>query len=188
MSRNSLPGLPSRHPLGDRLPALYAADGFAQRLVAGLDTVLAPILSTLDNLPAYLDPRLTPEDFLPWLASWLAADFDPEWPADLRRRAVALAMELHRWKGTKRGLADRLWLYSGVHVRVLDGAGATWSNRPGNALPGEVVEEAVVQVWPGRPGDPVDADRVAALVAEACPIHLTCTVEVLPGPPSEEGS
>ncbi|MFD2416390.1 phage tail protein [Amycolatopsis pigmentata] len=188
MSRNALPDLPSRHPLGERLPGLYATDGFTQRFVAGLDTVLAPVLSTLDNLPAYLDPRLTPEDFLPWLASWVAADFGPDWPAELRRRAVALAVELHRWKGTRRGLADRLWVYLGVRVRVLDGAGATWSNRPGSALPGEALEEAVVQVWPGVPGRPVDPDRVAALVAEACPIHLTCRVEVLSGPPPEEGS
>lgn len=185
MSRHAIPDLSSRHPLGERLPALYAADGFAQRFVAGLDTVLAPILSTLDNLPAYLDPRLTPEDFLPWLASWVAADFDPEWQADLRRRAVALAVELHRWKGTRRGLADRLWVYLGARTRILDGPGAGWSNRPGNALPGEVVEEAVVQVWPERPGRRLDSGRVAALVAEACPIHLTCRVEVLPGPPSE---
>lgn len=185
MSRNALPGLASRHPLGERLPALYATDGFAQRFVAGLDTVLAPILSTLDNMPAYFDPRLTPEDFLPWLASWGAADFDPEWPAELRRRAVALAVELHRWKGTRRGLADRLWLYLGVRVRIRDGAGAIWSDRPGTMLPGEVVEEAVVQVWADTPGRPVEADRVAALVSEVCPIHLTCTVEVLPGPPSE---
>ena len=185
MSRSAVPELPSRHPVGERLPALYAADSFAQRFVAGLDTVLAPILSTLDNLPSYLDARLTPEDFLAWLASWVAADFDPEWPAELRRAAVALAVELHRWKGTRRGLADRLWLYLGVHSRVLDGTGATWSNRPGTALPGEATGEAVVQVWPGRPGELLDEDRVAALVAEACPIHLTCRVEVLPGPPPE---
>lgn len=188
MTRGALPGLPSRHPLGEQLPSLYAADDFAQRLTAGLDTVLAPILSTLDNLPAYFDPRLAPEDFLSWLASWVAVDVDPSWPPGLRRAVVALAVELHRWKGTRRGIVDRLWLYLGVPARVLDGSGATWSTRPGSALPGTAVGEAVVQVWPGPSGHPIDRNRVAEVVAEACPIHLTCSVEVLPGPPPPEGS
>jgi len=182
MSRAALPGLRSRHPLGELLPALYAEDDFAQRFTSGLDTVLAPIVSTLDNLTAYFDPRLAPEDFLSWLGSWVEAELDPAWPVPLRRTAVALAVDMHRWKGTRRGLVDRLRLYLGVHARVLDGAGATWSTRPGSELPGTAVREAVVQVWPG-PSGPVDRDKVAELVAADCPVHLRCSVEVLPGPP-----
>ncbi|MGW2847530.1 hypothetical protein ACWC5G_21895, partial [Streptomyces sp. NPDC001274] len=67
MTRAAVPGLPSRYPIGGLLPALYADDDLAQRFTAGLDTVLAPVLSTLDNLPAYFDPALAPADFLPWL-------------------------------------------------------------------------------------------------------------------------
>ncbi|MGW2090124.1 hypothetical protein ACWCQ6_35010, partial [Streptomyces sp. NPDC001880] len=69
MTRAAVPGLASRYPIGGLLPALYADDDLAQRFTAGLDTVLAPVLSTLDNLPAYFDPLLTPADFLPWLSS-----------------------------------------------------------------------------------------------------------------------
>lgn len=39
MSHAALTGLPSRHPIGEQLPALYADDAFAQRFTAGLDTV-----------------------------------------------------------------------------------------------------------------------------------------------------
>ena len=53
--RRTRPAQPA--PIGEQLPALYADDDFAQRFTAGLDTVLAPVFSTLDNLPAYLDPR-----------------------------------------------------------------------------------------------------------------------------------
>ncbi|MEU1297162.1 phage tail protein, partial [Streptomyces sp. NPDC005840] len=42
MSRAAIPGLPSRYPIGEQLPALYAEDDFAQRFTSGLDTVLAP--------------------------------------------------------------------------------------------------------------------------------------------------
>lgn len=186
MSRAALEGLPSRYPLGAMLPAMYAADDLAQRFTAGLDTVLAPVLSTLDNLPSYLDPALTPGDFVSWLASWVALDLDPAWPPQLRRAVVARAMDLHRWQGTTRGLVERIWLCLGVHAQVVDGAGAVWSTTPGSDLPGTAVREVLVQVWPGLT-DTVDAERVTALVTAACPAHLTCTVEVLPGPPSGEG-
>lgn len=185
MSRAALPGLPSRHPLGGLLPSMYAGDDFAQRFTAGLDTVLAAVPSTLDNLPAYLDARLAPEDFLAWLGSWVAVDLDPGWSTELRRLVVRHAIELHRWQGTARGLVDRLWLCFGVHASVADGAGAAWSSVPDTEPPGEPATEVVVRVWPGRAE--VDATRVTAMVDAVCPAHLTCRVEVLPGPPDKEG-
>ncbi|MFR9728786.1 phage tail protein [Saccharopolyspora sp. MS10] len=184
MTRRGVPGLPSRYPLGEQLPAMYAGDDLAQRFTAGLDSVLAPIVSTLDNIACYFDARLAPEDFLTWLATWVAVELDPDWPPELRRAVVSRAVELHRWKGTSRGLVDRLWLCLGVHARVLDGPGTTWSTRPGNPLPGSPVTTAVVQVWPGR--SPVDRARVTALVDSVRPVHLDCTVEALPGPPPRE--
>jgi phage tail-like protein len=186
MSRAAVAALPSRHRLGDLLPAMYADDDFAQRFTTGLDSVLAPIMSTLDNLPAYLDARLAPDDFLHWLAGWVAAQLDPAWPLPLRRTVVARAVQLHRRQGTRRGLVDRLWLCLGVHADVLDGPGATWSTNPGTELPGGPTRTAVVRVWSDRPGE-IDPDQVRALVAAACPAHLSCTVEVLPGPPGPEG-
>lgn len=185
MTRAAAPELPSRHPLGGLLPAMYADDDFAQRFTAGLDTVLAAIMSTLDNMPAYLDPWLTPVDFLDWLGSWVAVDLDPSWPVELRRQVVRHAIDLHRWTGTARGLVARLWLCLGVHASVADGTGAVWSSSPGTALPGEPVTEVVVRVWPGRAE--VDEARVTAMVNAVRPAHLTCRVEVLPGPPDQEG-
>jgi phage tail-like protein len=185
VSRAALPELPSRHRLGGMLPSMYAAVDFAQRFTAGLDTVLAAIVSTLDNLPAYLDARLAPEDFVDWLGSWVAVDLDPSWPAELRRLVVRHAVDLHRWQGTGRGLVDRLWLCLGVHADMVDGAGARWSSTPDTELPGAATTEVVVRVWPGNAE--VDAVRVTAMVDAVCPAQLTCRVEVLPGPPDEEG-
>ncbi|MBK3534363.1 phage tail protein [Streptomyces sp. MBT67] len=186
MTRAAIPGLPSRYPIGELLPALYADDDLAQRFTAGLDTVLAPVLSTLDNLPAYVDPALAPADFLPWLASWVGVEADPAWPVELRRAVVARAVELHRWRGTRRGLVERLRLVCGVHAEVRDGGGATWSAEPGAALPPPPTGELLVRVWPVRADDgvdAVDAHRVLEVATASCPVHLTCRVEVLPGPP-----
>ncbi|MEI7034787.1 phage tail protein I [Streptomyces pratensis] len=185
MTRAAVPKLPSRYPIGALLPALYADDDLAQRFTAGLDTVLAPVLSTLDNLPAYFDPTLAPADFLPWLASWVGVETDPAWPVELRRAVVARAVELHRWRGTRRGLVEHLRLACGVHADVRDGGGVAWSTTPGTVLPPPPTGELLVRVWPVRDGDAVDAHRVRDVVTAACPVHLTCRVEVLPGPPDE---
>jgi phage tail-like protein len=186
MSRAAVPGLPSRHPIGEQLPALYADDDFAQRFTAGLDTVLAPVFATLDNLPAYLDPRVTPTDFLAWLASWVGAADDQGWPVELRREAVVRAVGLHRWRGTKRGLVEALQLALGVHVEMTGEGGAWWSNTAGAELPPEPAAEILLRVWPGREAQ-VDADRVREIVRAMCPVHTAFRVEVLPGPPTDEG-
>ncbi|MFE9169100.1 phage tail protein [Streptomyces kebangsaanensis] len=186
MSRAAVPGLPSRYPIGGQLPALYADDDFAQRFTAGLDTVLAPVFTTLDNLPAYLDPRVAPTDFLTWLASWVGSDDDPRWPVELRREAVVRAVELHRWRGTGRGLVEALRLALGVHAEVSGDGGAAWSNTAGADLPPEPPSGPLVRVWPDR-GTRVDPDRVHEIVRAMCPVHTVCRVEVLPGPPADEG-
>jgi phage tail-like protein len=169
------------------LPAMYADDDFAQRFTAGLDEVIAPVLSTLDNLAAHFDSRLAPEHFLVWLGTWVGAELDPVWPLELRRAVVARTLELHRWRGTARGLVQRLWLSLGVHALVVDGGGAAWSRETRSPLPGAPGTPVRVRVWPGRTGA-VDRDQVAAVVAASCPAHVTAEVEVLPGPPDARGS
>ncbi|MFE0044327.1 phage tail protein [Streptomyces albireticuli] len=182
MTRAAIPGLAGRHPIGTLLPALYADDDLAQRFTAGLDTVLAPVLSTLDNLPAYLDPRLTPADFLDWLSSWVGAGLDPAWPEELRRAAVVRAVELHRRRGTRRGLAERLWLCLGARAEISDGGGARWSTTADSELPPAPSGELLVRAWPVRT-DRLDRAQVLDVVRASCPVHLTCRAEILPGPP-----
>ncbi|MDH6121446.1 phage tail protein I [Kitasatospora sp. GAS204B] len=187
MSRAAVPGLPSPHPIGELLPALYADDDFAQRFTAGLDTVLAPVFATLDNLPAYFEPRLAPPDFLAWLASWVAVEWDPAWPEEVRRSVVERALELHRRRGTRRGLEDRLRLILGVGSQIVDGGGVAWSTAADAALPPAPSGELLVLVWAERTA-PVDMDQVLAVVRASCPVHLTCRVQILPGPPGRAES
>jgi phage tail-like protein len=186
MSRAAIPGLPSRYPIGEQLPALYADDDFTQRFTAGLDTVLAPVFATLDNLPAYLDPRVAPADFLAWLASWMGAADDPQWPVERRREAVVRAMELHRWRGTRRGLVEALRLALGVRAEVTGDGGAVWSSTAGADLPPEPSAEVLVRVWPDH-GSRVGTDRIHEVVRAMCPVHTVCRVEIRPARPIDEG-
>jgi phage tail-like protein len=177
-SRAAVPTLISPHPLGGSLPALYQEDEFAQSLTSGLDAVLAPIFSSLDNLEAYLDPGLAPEDFLDWLGGWVGLVVDETWPLDRRRAFISRAHELYRMRGTAKGLAAHVELFSGGQVEIEEPGGTSWSVTTGTAPPGSTGFNVVVRV---RVDDPatVDQPRLNALVAAAKPAHLTHRVEVV---------
>jgi phage tail-like protein len=175
--RAALPGLASPHPLGARLPAVFVDDDFTQRLLSAFDTVLAPLLATLDCLDAYLDPAATPPDFLAWLAGWLALELAEEWPEPRQRELVRQAIALHRWRGTRRGVAEQVRLVTGGEVEVADSGGCGASPEPGGDLPGTGPAAVRVTV---RVADPaaVDRRRLAGAVAAAVPAHVSTTVEV----------
>ena len=118
MSRGAGSTVTSPHPLAGYLPAIYQEDVFARGLTEGLDEVLAPVLGALDNFDAYLDPRLTPEDFLSWLGGWLAVQADDGWPLSRRRDFLASATHLYRTRGTARGLVSCLETLTGGKVEV----------------------------------------------------------------------
>ncbi|QWF77824.1 phage tail protein [Amycolatopsis sp. CA-230715] len=169
--RASVPGLPSRYPIGEQLPGMYAGDAFAQRFTAGLDEVLAPVLSVLDNLPAYFDPALAPEDFLALLGFWVAADRRAD------RESVASAVARHRWRGTARGLAERLRSEFGGEVEIADPGGVSWSETAGSPLPEPGAPVLAIRL---RVADPaaVRQSEVDSVVAGSCPAHLPFSVEI----------
>ena len=176
--RGMVPELASPHPVGMRLPALYLDDDFAQRYTSAFDDVLAPVFATLDSLASYLDPRLAPEDFVDWLAGWVALSLDENWSLERRRELVARAVDLHRWRGTARGLAEHLELVTGGEVEIRDSGGCAWSATSGGPLPGDDSGVLHVLVQVPDPGE-VDPARLEALIAEVKPAHLTHTVEIV---------
>jgi phage tail-like protein len=176
--RGLVPGLLSAHPIVETLPALYQEDDLARRLTRALDEVLAPAISTIDNLGAYLDPALTPDDFLEWLGSWVAALLDETWPIERRRAFVAQAADLHRRRGTVAGLADHVRVFTDGEVHITESGGAAWSATSGGMPPGSPQRSLHVRVTVRAPSD-VDVARLDALVAGAKPAHLGHTVEVV---------
>jgi phage tail-like protein len=184
LMRAGLTGLSSPHPLTTRLPAVLQDDDFTVRFVSGLDDVLAPVFATLDSLSAYLDPELTPADYLPWLASWVALELDDAWREPEQRALIRHAVGLHQWRGTRRGVVEQVRLAIGdpqAEVEVVDSGGCAFSTEPGGTLPGD--ERAGVQVTV-RVADPatVDRRRLREAVAAAAPAHLPAEVEVVVRP------
>lgn len=175
--RRLVRGLPSPFPLGEMLPGLFQDDEFAQRFTAALDTVLAPVLCTLDCFPSYLDPRLAPADFANWLATWVGVAVDENWSLRRQRDVIVAAVELYSWRGTRRGIAELVKLYVGVEPTVSDSGEVATSPTPGIPMPGTEQPWVRVCLRVSDPGS-VDAKRVAAIVASVKPAHVHHIVEV----------
>jgi phage tail-like protein len=174
-----VPGLLSPHPLGERLPAMYLEDSFVQRLAGALDEVVAPVFSSLDNLPAYLDPDIAPEDFLQWLGTWVGMTLDESWPLERRRAVLAAATGLYRVRGTARGLAAHLRLLTGAEVDIVETGGTAWSTSADPEPPGSPNFAMVVRLIARDLGE-ADLPRLDALVAAAKPAHVLHRVEIVP--------
>ena len=178
--------LTSAAPLALELPAVLQDDDFAQRFVSAFDVALAPIIATLDDLPAYVDPRLAPDDFVEWLAGWVGLDVGTEfaggWDLPTRREVVAGAVTGYRRDATAGGIRDAVQRVSGgatvSEVQVSESGGASWSATPGAALPGDSGASLHVRVVVEGQPDPVLQRRVERLVGAMKPAHVVATVEV----------
>ncbi|HEY6058437.1 MAG TPA: phage tail protein, partial [Candidatus Limnocylindrales bacterium] len=129
--RGLVPGLRSPRPIVESLPGLYEDDAVAQQLTAAFDDVIAPVFATLDNLSAYIDPQLAPEDYLDWLAGWVGAVTDETWDEPRRRAAVSQAAALYRSRGTALGLAGQVELVTAGQVEIVENGATAWSVDPG---------------------------------------------------------
>jgi phage tail-like protein len=107
----------ARGYLREGLPAVYldlddprAGEPFAARWMTGLEEVLDPIVTLVDNLAWHLDPRLAPEPLVRMLLSWLGLIAAVDLPIDGARRVLMRAESVAARRGTLRGLREVLTL------------------------------------------------------------------------------
>jgi phage tail-like protein len=85
---------------------------------AGVDIQDHPLEKKVSDLHILFDPDQTPEEFLPWLASWAALSFQPELSVKRRRRLLARIVPMYRIRGTRRYLEEILSLCLDAHASV----------------------------------------------------------------------
>jgi len=192
--RGTVAGLPSPHPLGARLPAMFATDRLALGIVEACDEVLAPVLLVLDTLDSYVDPALAPPDFVAWLGSWIgeAAGAEPDSPAGQARLRAAVGAAGRRLgrAGTPDMIAATVAQVVGVEpsdVDIVDSGGATWSAQADAALPGQSVIGLAVRVHVADP-QAVDHAALEAAVIAAKPAHVPHTISVVPKVVTSDGA
>ena len=81
---------------------------------AGLEETIARLHTYFDadETPGPPGPNERPQDFLPWLAGWVAIGLREEWSEDKRRRLIGEAVILYRQRGTSAGLLHLLQNYT----------------------------------------------------------------------------
>jgi phage tail-like protein len=176
--RGTIDGMATGEPIVEMMPAVYQEDEFTNRFTAGLDDVMAPIITVLDCLDAYVDPLLAPPDFLEWLAEWVGMPLHQDIPLQRRRILVANAVRLHRMRGTVTGLRIQIELLTGGQVELADNGGVSWSDTPSGPLPGEDTPRLAVRVLHADP-DSVPLDVLDDVVNWAKPAHVVHRVEVV---------
>jgi len=72
------------------------------------------------RLHVLFNPEETPENFLPWLASWVALDLRADLPRPRRRKLLANIVPLYQIRGTKKYMEKVLQLHLDGDVTVDD--------------------------------------------------------------------
>jgi phage tail-like protein len=85
----------------------------------GLEEVIARIYRYFEPGADIEDSNeRAPQDFLPWLAGWLALTLREDWDERRRRDLIAKASELYRLRGTRRGVEEFLKIYTLLGVWI----------------------------------------------------------------------
>lgn len=164
------------------LPAIYQNDPFIGRFLRIFEDMRRPVQSMVEALPSYFDPNLAPPELRRMLASWVGAERregasrldDAAWG-----RLVAHQLELHRWRGTKRGLRLALELATGHRPLINDYStglvlGADASLGVNAALESGQTLSVSVR-FECEPGE-IDASTVDAIIRQHKPAHVTHSV------------
>lgn len=149
---------------------------FVVRWLSGLEQVLDPAVTLIDNLAWHADARTAPDDiilaFLCWLGLDAAADLDP----DVRRSLLRRAMAYGRMRGTLAGLRELLGhAFPGIRFELTQTAQATQGDDPQERVSAPAPRLTV------RCPETLSAraeSSLRRLVEESCPVHVRWTLEI----------
>jgi phage tail-like protein len=164
------------------LPMPYQGDQFMGRFLLIFESILGPIEGTIDNAASYFDPRITPVEWLPWLASWMGLELDENWPLARRRELVARAAELLRIQGTRRGLREHLTIYAGRVPLIVENFNGVRLGQDAvmgiNSRIGELLPHSLdITVLADRP---LDEQVVRGIIELHKPAHVAYTLTLYP--------
>ena len=175
------------------LPSLYTRDELMGRFLMLFESFLAPISQQIRQVPYVFDPTVTPTDMLPWLASWLDLQLDPEWPESQRRALLKSARRLYQKRGTASGLREYLEIYTGGEVQIIE-------HRADNFVVGQAADlgnsialgrensphtfTVIVRLDPALLNDDAQMQqwrqRITAIIDREKPVHTAYTLRLEP--------
>ncbi|HEY7558470.1 MAG TPA: phage tail protein [Candidatus Binatia bacterium] len=110
-----------------QLPAVYHSSADLRTLLAALEVILfepheQALEAQIGGIATLFGALETPDEFLPWLAQWVALSHANGLALEQHRRLVEKIVPLYAWRGTKRYLTElvKFYLPPGAEVRVDD--------------------------------------------------------------------
>ena len=123
------------------LPEIYADDEFLGQYLSFFEKVLlrrpaaetqqaeggpppkeAGLEQKIEGVDAYFDPARAPADFLDWLSGWVALGLRANIGQARQRDFIKNAVRLYQMRGTKRGLAEVVSVYTLYGVTITETA------------------------------------------------------------------
>ncbi len=120
------------------LPEIYSRDDFTSRFLMLFESFWKPISRQVDQLYCNFDPKLTPEAFVPWLASWVGMPVESSIPLERMRRLVGSSMLLFQCRGTRQALKTYLEIFTGGEVVIAERRARNFTLGGGSALGVEI--------------------------------------------------
>jgi phage tail-like protein len=148
------------------LPDIFQEDDFLRRFLMIFEDIWEPLEQRQDHIEMYFDPRTSPASFLAWLASWLDLSLNEHWPEARRRRLLAQATELYRWRGTTHGLIRMIEVCTGLTPEIRES-----SSQP-------FVFHIRVTLQTGPDGETIDKALIEDLIQMHKPAHAGYLLEV----------
>ncbi len=116
------------------LPAIFRDEEFLVIFLSAFEKILLTSSShdrreieseegledTIENLHRFFDPEMTPERFLPWLASWAALSVREDLSQKQKRDFIANMVQLYRRRGTKENLQKLLNIFTVVAPTITE--------------------------------------------------------------------
>ncbi|MEM8715157.1 MAG: phage tail protein [Cyanobacteria bacterium P01_A01_bin.3] len=178
----------------DFLPNLYREVDAIGRLLAIFEQAFEPSVQALNTMWAHLDPLTAPEALLPFLAHWVGWSSDARWSIQQQRRLIRRAVEIYRWRGTRRGLRLYLHLYTGLPLEDASGRPPTidiQEQPPGGLSLGEGQLGFNAIIGGGRPFHftvtlrppedmPLDESLMRTIIEQEKPAFCTYDLEIEP--------
>lgn len=136
-----------------------------ENFLLGFEDILDPLEALIANFDYYLDPRLTSDAMLPWLASWLGLVLDERLDLDQQRTLAHEAATLYRMRGTPTSLARYLTICTRCNVQIIE------QGQPINTF-------RVLIEGPGE--NLLDQELIRQIIDAEKPAHTTYTLEFRP--------
>lgn len=110
------------------LPAIFHEDRFLDQYLSAFEKILIetgdPHFLSLEAIIAgmarYFDPKKAPDQFLPWLAGWMAFGMRHDLDVEHQRDFLAEVISLYKKRGTSEGLGRLLTIFARAEPTILD--------------------------------------------------------------------